>query len=126
MKIFSSYLLFAHRIIKYFWHIKKVSRCVKRSHLVDPGKQDVVIFWSQGQNIRLLNLVQMSAPNGSRTKCASDGRSIVTYRYLSILESIDKYQYFFLVLIYSNRYLGGFSVSLKNREFSCEKRKIFL
>ncbi len=31
----------------------------------------------------------------------SDGRSIDTYRYLSILESINKYRYFFLVSISS-------------------------
>ncbi len=34
-------------------------------------------------------------------------------------------RYFFLVSISSNRYLG-FLVYLKNREFSCEKCKIFL
>ncbi len=55
----------------------------------------------------------------------SDGRRINTYRYLSILESIDEYRYYFLVSISSYRYLG-FSVYLKSREFSCKKRKIFL
>ncbi len=57
------------------------------------------------------------------------GGSIDTYRYWKVSikyrSSIDKYRHFFLVSISSYRYLG-FSVYLKNREFSYEKRKIFL
>ncbi len=44
---------------------------------------------------------------------------------VSILESTDKHRCFFLISISSYQYLG-FSVYLKNRGFSCEKRKIFL
>ncbi len=57
------------------------------------------------------------------TTSFSDGRRIDTYQYWKV--SINMDTFFWYRSIPSYRYLG-FSVYLKNREFSGEKHKIFL